>query len=216
MALFNAAALHHYRREGQIAQEQAEALVNLSIEQGFPYFVALGTVMRGAALTAQDQPEAGIEQIRQGLSIQQRGGAAMARPTFLGMLATAYGKVGQVEEGLNVLTEALAAADQSSGRAGEAEAYRLKGELTLQRHDLSRRSRARDAEAYFQKAIEVARSQQAKSRELRAASSLARLWQQQGKTAEARQMLAEIYGWFTEGFDTKDLQEAKVLLDELS
>jgi predicted ATPase len=131
------------------------------------------------------------------------------------MLATAYGKVGQVEEGLHVLTEALAAADKSSGRASEAELYRLKGELTLQLHDMSRKSRATDAEACFQKALEVARRQHAKSWELRAASSLARLWQQQSKTAEARQMLAEIYGWFTEGFDTKDLQEAKGLLGEL-
>jgi class 3 adenylate cyclase/tetratricopeptide (TPR) repeat protein len=227
-ALFTAAALYHYRREGQIVQERAEACVNLSTEQGFPYFVALGTVMRGAALTAQDQPEAGIEQIRQGLSAQQRGGAAMARPTWLSMLATACGKVGQVEEGLSVLTEALAAADQSSGRAGEAEAYRLKGELTLQQFQVSGskfqvqespksdvRSPESEAEEYFQKAIAVARKQQAKSLELRAVMSLAHLWQQQGKQHEARNMLSEICNWFTEGFDTKDLQEAKALLDSL-
>jgi predicted ATPase len=190
--------------------------------------------MQGAALTAQDQPEAGIEQISKGLSVQQRGGAAMARPTFLGMLATAYGKVGRVEEGLNALTEALAAADKTSGRTGEAEAYRLKGELTLQREARGWRLEtgpssqassiksqvsqavAQEVEGYFLKAIEVAKKQQAKSLELRAAMSLSRLWQQQGKKAEAHKLLSDVYNWFTEGFDTKDLQEAKALLEELS
>jgi len=157
----------------------------------------------------------------------------MGRPTYLGMLATAYGKVGQVEEGLNVLTEALAAADQSGGRAGEAEAYKLKGELTLWSQtspgQVSNKSKAgqnkskitnpqaeAEAEACFHKAIEVARRQQAKSLELRAVVSLSRLWQQQRKKKKARQLLGEIYHWFTEGFETKDLQEAKALLDELT
>jgi tetratricopeptide (TPR) repeat protein len=251
MALFNAATLHHYRREGQIVQERAEACVNLSTEQGFPYFAALGTVMRGAALAAQGQPEAGIEQIRQGLSIQQRGGAAMARPTFLSMLATAYGEVRQIEEGLSVLTEALAVADKSSGRAGAAEAYRLKGELLLAQESKSQNAKVKsqkseaetspqsltfstqaeaEAEACFHKAIEVARKQQAKSWELRAMKSLVRLRQRQAlnhksrdtqhetraRLDEAHSMLSEVYNWFTEGFDTKDLQEAKALLEELT
>ena len=144
------------------------------------------------------------------------------------MLAEAYVKARQAEEGLSVLAEALAMVDSTGERRWEAELYRLKGALTLQSKaslkQVSSKSQAsqdqseieKEAEECFLKAIEVARKQQAKSLELRAVMSLSRLWQQQGKTAEAHQMLAEVYGWFTEGFDTKDLQEAKALLQELS
>jgi adenylate cyclase len=114
-----------------------------------------------------------------------------------------------------MLAEALALVDTSGERAFEAEFYRLKGMLTLQSQVQSPRSKVEEAEACFQKASEIARRQQAKSLELRAAMGLSRLWQQQGKKAEARQPRAEIYSWFTEGFDTKDLQEAKALLEEL-
>ena len=160
-------------------------------------------------------------------------------------MAEAYGKAGQAEEGLLALTEALTLVTKTGERQSEAEIYRLKGELTLQksgvRHPTSditnspeskvqgpesskTKSQSRnpssqaegEAEACFLKAIEIAQRQQAKSWELRAATSLARLWQQQGKQKEAHELLAEIYGWFTEGFDTKDLQEAKALLDELA
>src|SRR4030095_4000200 len=122
-----------------------------------------------------------------------------------------YGKVGQAGEGLTVLAEALALVEKKEERWYEAELYRLKGELTLQQANVQR-----EAEECFHKAIEIARRQQAKSLELRAVMSLSRLWQQQGKQKEAHALLAEIYGWFTEGFDTKDLQEAKALLDELA
>jgi predicted ATPase len=124
-------------------------------------------------------------------------------------LAAVYQRRGHAEEGLQVVAEALARVDKTGGRLWEAELYRLKGELILQ-------ARGQSAEACFQHAIAIARKQQAKSLELRAVLSLSRLWQQQGKRDEARQMLAEIYGWFTEGFDTKDLQEAKTLLEELT
>ncbi|HEV8717506.1 MAG TPA: hypothetical protein VGX03_32380, partial [Candidatus Binatia bacterium] len=141
----------------------------------------------------------------------------------------AYGKAGQREEGLTTLTEALAKVDKTGERFYEAELYRLKGELSLQSkqvktgqnksEDTDPRPLAPDpqseVEACFLKAIDIARRQQAKSLELRATTSLARLWQQQGKREEARQMLAEIYGWFTEGFDTADLKDAKTLLEEL-
>jgi len=157
-------------------------------------------------------------------------------------MANAYGKVGRIGEGLTALAEALATAHKNGDCWYEVELYRLKGELTLQQSRVqslgssvttsrkskvhSRRSKKTspqsltpnpqaDAEACFHKAIEIARQQQAKSLELRTVTSLARLWQQQGRKDEARQMLAEIYGWFTEGFDTKDLQEAKALLEEL-
>ena len=156
------------------------------------------------------------------------------KPYFLALLAEAQGKTGCGEGELTVLDEALEVVDRTGVRLGEAEIYRLRGELTLQQQSRERRAESMrqksdqpnpyfqipyhesEAEAYFLKAIEVARRQHAKSWELRAVVSLSRLWQRQGKKIEAHQMLSEIYNWFTEGFDTKDLQEAKVLLEELS
>jgi predicted ATPase len=149
-------------------------------------------------------------------------GAELERPHWCALLAEAYGKVGQIEEGLTVLAEALAAVDENGDRYYEAELYRLKGELTLQQENQKSKDKSqitpstREAEACFHKAIEIAQKQQAKSWELRATMSLARLWQQQGKQKEAHDLLAEIYNWFTEDFDTKDLQEAKTLLEELT
>jgi predicted ATPase len=155
-------------------------------------------------------------------------GAEVARTHFLSLLAEAYGKVGQIDEGLRALAEALELVHMNGERFCEAELYRLKGQLTLQRFQVSGSkfqvtsprpltpNPQAEAETCFQKAIAVARRQQAKSLELRAVMSLSRLWHSQGKREEARQLLAEIYGWFTEGFDTPDLQEAKALLRKLS
>ncbi len=155
--------------------------------------------------------------MRQGLAAARATGVELGRPADLAQLAAACGKAGQTEEGLTVLAEALAVVDETGERVYEAELYRLKGELTLAQSSVqSLESRVKEAEACFLKAIEIARRQQAKSLELRATMSLARLWRQQGKQKDAHQMLAEIYGWFTEGFDTADLQEAKALLEELS
>jgi predicted ATPase len=131
---------------------------------------------------------------------------------FLALLAEAYGRGGQAEEGLSVLDEALAAVQKTGERWWEAELYRLKGELIL----AASAEDSAEAEAYFQHAIDIARRQQAKSLELRAAMSLSRLWQQQGKSDAARGLLAPVYGWFTEGFETADLQEAKELREVLS
>jgi predicted ATPase len=131
---------------------------------------------------------------------------------YLVWLAEAYGEAGTAEEGLKLLDEAEAVMETGGERWYEAEQHRIKGELLLAR---SARNRAKAAAA-FRHAIEVARGQEAKSLELRAATSLARLWQTQKKTAEARDLLAPVYGWFTEGFDTADLKDAKALLDELS
>jgi predicted ATPase len=219
-----AAWLHQFRREGQLTQEWAEALLALSTEQGFSDWLAMGTMLRGWALAEQGQPEEGITQLGQGLAAYRATGAEVYRPYWLALLAEAYGKVGQTEEGLTVLAEALAAAHKTGGRHHEAELYRLKGELSLQSRQVEGRSQTsqgkseveKEAEECFGQAIEIARRQSAKSFELRAVLSLSRLWQRQGKKDEARQMLAEIYGWFTEGFDTPDLQEAKALLTELS
>ncbi|HEV8718487.1 MAG TPA: AAA family ATPase, partial [Candidatus Binatia bacterium] len=216
MALVWAALLHQHRREGQLAQEKAEAVIALASEQEFPLWLAAGTLFRGLALAEQGQEEEGIAQLRQGAG--QATGAQVFRPLYLALLAKAYGKVGQVEEGLTVLAEALAVVDKTGERVWEAELYRLKGELTLKQSEVRgpESEVQKEAEACFKKAIEIARRQSAKSLELRAATSLSRLWQKQGRKEEARQVLAEIYNWFTEGFDTKDLQEAKGLLEELS
>jgi predicted ATPase len=174
--------------------------------------VVFGTCWRGMALAMQGQGEAGLAQTRQGMAAVLATGQALARPLCLILRAEAAGYAGQVDEGLRLLTEALAAL-KASGRSDLlAEAYRLQGELLLHQAVLD----AAQAERCFQQALDIARPQQAKSWELRAALSLSRLWQRQGKHTEARELLAPIYGWFTEGFDTADLQEAKALLQELS
>jgi predicted ATPase len=174
--------------------------------------VAGGTILRGWALAEQGQGAEGLLQMRQGLAAWRATGAGLFRPYYLAVLAEAHRKAGLANEGLSVLAEALDAGHQTGERAREAELYRLKGELLLRQADPD----APQAEACFQQALAVARRQLAKSWELRAALSLSRLWQNQGKKEEARSILAEIYGWFTEGFDTRDLKEAKALLDELS
>jgi predicted ATPase len=208
-----AALSYQLRRERLLAQEWAEAAIALASAHGFPGWVGQGSVPQGWALAEQGQAEEGITQIRRGMATRQAFGAGIFHSYSLALLAEAYGKAGQAEEGLAALAEALAVVDKNGERFYEAELYRLRGELLLQATVLAPQS---EAEELFHTALAIARQQSAKSLELRAATSLARLWQQQGKQAEARQMLTEIYGWFTEGFDTKDLQEAKVLLEELA
>jgi predicted ATPase len=220
-----AAQLHQLRRESVMSQQRAEAAQTLSSEYGFP--LAWGTTFGGWARAEQGQREEGLVLMRQDLESYEATGAKGLRPYFLALIAEAYGKTGQVEKGLAMLDEALTQVDKTGERFHEAELYRLKGELVLQSgvrgpepefsnsQILHPRPQA-EAEACFHKAIEIARKQQAKSWELRASTSLARLWQQQGKKDEARQALADSYNWFTEGFDTKDLQEAKALLEELT
>ena len=173
--------------------------------------MALGTLFRGMALAAQGQSAEGLAQMRQGLAAVQATGTAVGMPGHLAQLAEAYGQMGQVDEGMHLLAEALAMVDTTGERQTEAELHRLHGELLLQAVP-----EAQAAEACFQRALDVARGQQAKWWELRAAMSLARLWQRQGKGAAARELLAPVYGWFTEGFDTADLQDAKALLYELA
>jgi transcriptional regulator with AAA-type ATPase domain/predicted ATPase len=213
-----AAMFHYYLREEQAIQEWAEAVIALGTEYGFPVWLAAGTILRGWVLTAQGQEEAGIAQMRQGLSAWQATGAETGRPFGLALLAEAYGNAAQAEEGLRVTDEALAAVHQNGERRWAAELCRIKGELLLrQAAGVGLRPiSTEDAEAYFRQAVDIAHRQGAKLLELQAVMRLSRLWQQQGKRDEARQVLGEIYSWFTEGFDTADLQEAKALLDELS
>ena len=206
-----AAILSQQRREVVATQAHANAVMALATEHGFEHRVAHGRLFAGWALAMQGDATAGVAHLQQGLAAVQGAGLKLYRPYLLALLAEAYGQAGQPEAGLTALAEAGTLVEATEERWWEAEVYRLQGELLRQRP----LSDVDQAEAYFQQALAVARRQQAKALELRAALSLARLWQGQGKHAAARQLLAESYGWFTEGFDTPDLQEAKVLLNEL-
>jgi predicted ATPase len=205
-----AAQLCMLRREWHAVQEYAEVANALSTEQGFALFLAMGTWRRGVALVKQGHEE-GMALMRQGATATQSTGAS--KKLFLLLYdAEVSQAMGRNAEGLNILAEALALVDKTGERNYEAELHRLKGELLLQQHA----DNQAEAETCFHHAISIAQSQQAKSWELRAATSLARLWQQQGKRQEAYDLLAPVYNWFTEGFDTVDLQSAKALLYELA
>jgi predicted ATPase len=210
-AEFFVGIVHQYRREARAAQETAESAIALSTERGFTLPLALATGLRGWAMAEQGRNEEGIAKIREGLAAYRATGAELMRPHFLCLLAEACMK-SRLDDWLSALTEALAAADEHENRYYEAEAHRLKGELLPKQDD----SNAAEAQICFQRAIEIARRQSAKAWELRATTSLARLLAKQSRRDEARTMLAEIYGWFTEGFDTADLKEAKALLEELN
>jgi DNA-binding winged helix-turn-helix (wHTH) protein/predicted ATPase len=207
-----AARLHACRREASVVQAQVEALLPLATAQGAPHFVGFGICLRGWALALQGQDTVGLEQMRRGLATVLAAGNFLSSSLCLVLLAEAVGHAGHVDEGLRLLAEALTVIEASGRGDMLAEAYRLQGELLLRQADPD----TAQAEACFQQALAVARRQQAKSWELRAATSLSRLWQQQGECTAARDLLVPIYSWFTEGFDTADLREAKVLLDELS
>ena len=168
--------------------------------------------MQGWVLSEDGHVAEGIHRMHYGLVALQTTGNQIQRAYSLGLLAIAYKKAGQINEGLTVLDDALAAVDKTGGRWAEAELHLIKGELLMRQAASS----PQQAEICFDQAVVVARAQSAKSLELRAAVSLSRLWQRQGKRKEARQFLGGIYGWFTEGFDTADLTEAKALLDELA
>jgi len=210
-ALSRAVVFYQWRLEMQAAQERAEATIVIATEQGFPQFRAFSALLRGWALAHQGQAQDGIAQIEQGLTAYHATGAEVARPYGLALLAEVHGTVGEPEIGLTVLAEALTVVEKTGARWYEPELYRLKGALLLQQSS----SNQTEAESCFQQAISIARSQQAKSLELRATTSLARLWQQQGKHQEAYDLLASVYHWFTEGFDTADLKDAKAMLDVL-
>lgn len=207
---------HHLGRDAQMTQSLAEACIRLATEHRLPVWLAVGAIYRGRALVEQGHIEAGLTQMQQGVADYQATGARLCRSLFLATLAEAYGKTGQVEEGLTLLAEALVFANQGGERLGKADIYRLKGELLLEAKAERRKASPGSPEDCFLQAIKIARAQQAKFLELRATMSLCRLWQKQGKREKARQMLAEVYDWFSEGFDTVDLKEAKMLLVELS
>jgi predicted ATPase len=217
------------RRESTAVQEQTRTAIRLlTAQESGPGWVTFASILQGWALATRGQSKEGIAQTIAGLQTLETGGVSLWLTFFLGLLAEAYKEACQVEKGLHTLHKALTIANSTGQHWYDAELYRLKGELTLTQSNVQSlksevtnpRPRPPDpqgeAEACFHKALEIARRQQAKSFELRAAMSLARLWQRQGKQHEAQPMLGEIYDWFTEGFDTKDLQEAKTLIEELS
>jgi predicted ATPase len=202
-------AFHHNVRK---TLEFAAATARQGEEHGLPYYAAVAMVMRGWALAMQNQEEEGIALIRQGLASSLAIGTRQQHGYFLALLAEALNHAGRVEQGLAALREAIDVATKTNEPFYEAELHRLRGDGLVNAGAASQS----EAESCFHRAITIARQQQAKSFELRAAMSLARLWQQGGKREEGRAILADIYGWFTEGFDTADLKDARVLLDELS
>jgi predicted ATPase len=220
MALFFATWVHQFRREAYLTQERAKAFIALGTEHGFAVYPAAGTIFQGWVMAQRSrepgarpgQVEEGMAQMQQGLAAWRATGAAVFQPYGLALLAEASAQVGQHEAGLTLLAEALALTNDRGERRWDAELYRLRGELLLVRSA----EHEAEAETSFCQALNIARRQYAKSWELRAAMSLSRLWQRQGKRTEAHELLAPVYSWFTEGFDTADLQEAKALLEACS
>jgi class 3 adenylate cyclase/predicted ATPase len=212
-ALTQGIMIHRWRGEIRQLQERSEAVRTLATEQGITHVAAVRTFQRGLWLLRHGQAQEGQAQLQQGLTAYRGMGARIELPYMLAQLAETYGSLGQSSAGFSILAEALALVETTGERWWEAELSRLQGELLLAQAGIP--PSVGEAEAWMQHALAIARHQQAKSLELRAAMSLSRLWQQQGKRDEARELLAPVYGWFTEGFDTADLQEAKALLDKL-
>jgi predicted ATPase len=213
LCLYYMVRLQQFCREVHATCEQAAALIALCTEQKFVHYRAQGMILQGWAMATQGQHEAGIAQMLEGLSAYRATGGRTGQPHLLALLAEAYRNAGQIAHALRLITEALAVIDTSAERWWAAEIHRLQGELLLQ---ADRRSELAAAEASLLQARDIARHQQAKGLELRALMSLSRLWQRQGKCAEAHQQLTASYAWFTEGWQTTDLREASLLLAELA
>jgi predicted ATPase/DNA-binding winged helix-turn-helix (wHTH) protein len=215
--LLSAGWLRQRCRDVRATQALAETIIALAAKEGFITRGAAARIMRGWALAMQGQSAEGITQLHEAMTAYQAAGGRIARSYHLGLLAEAYSQGGQREEGLAALSEALALVETTGVRYYEAELYRLKGELLCLSNAQCPMQHAQiEAEACFHRALDMARRQQAKSFELRAALSLGRLWQRQGRREAAQQLVAEVYAWFTEGFETRDLREARAFLDALS
>ena len=226
-----ASILHQLRREQRIAQEHAEACMVVSREHGLVMYTAMATVMRGWSLSDEQPQEEAVAQMREGLAALQATGTEFVCPHFLALLAEALGKARQHDEGLRILDDALSVIQHNGERYYQAELYRVRGELLLLKSKClaiaPMRATGRlvihqdppvfeQAEACFDASIKIAQYQKAKSWELRAVMSMARLYQDRGKQAQARSLLTRIYNSFTEGFDTVEACEARALLDELT
>jgi hypothetical protein len=208
------AEFHQRRGEGEESLALCDEVLRLATEHGFQQFVALALAGRGCALIQMNRAEEGVALLRDGLSAMRAAGMYQYQTAFLAALGEGCGKVRRTAEGLAAVAEGLAAADRTGERVSEAELYRVKGDLLMQATSAAPNA-AGEAESCFRQAIEIARHQQAKWWELRATTSLARLLRDTDRRDEARTMLANIYNWFTEGFDTADLIDAKALLDRL-
>jgi predicted ATPase len=192
------------------AGRHAEELVALSNEHGFPLWLGLGLLQHGRSLTVLGQAQDGLAVLTRGLSVLRGAGAIVHTPRALCFLAEAHAKVGHLQEVQNCLAEAAQLIETTQERSGEAELHRLRGDMMNARADQAA------AEQNYHRALAVAERQRAKTFGLRAATSLARLWRDQGKCTEAHDLLALVYGWFTEGFDTPVLRDARVLLGQLA
>jgi len=218
-----AAAVHQLRKEGEETQNLADASIRVATEHGFPFWTAFQTILLGWVLVKQGKADEGIAQMSHGMGTYWATGAELLRPYLIGLLAEVLAETGSTERGLALLAEALEAVEKTGERFYEAELYRQKGELLLRSYNKSSEapdfvvqpSRFSEIERCFLKAISVACRQRAKWFELRAATSLARLWHHQGRKEKAHTMLTKSYSWFTEGFETTDLMDAKLLLKQL-
>ena len=226
LARIQLAWVYLLRKEGQYAQEQADATIALARKQGYPFYVAMGTMFRGGSRSSQGDDTEGMQQLSDSSDGFKAIGSGVGRLNQLIMQAGAHARAGRIQTGLDTLLEAETTIQQYGDRYLEAELYRIRGRLLAQQSAQNKSPRTRRtrrgpahtheaAEQAFQTAIDITRKQQAKSLELRATRSLCRLWQSQGKQKQARQTLSSVYGWFTEGFETTDLKSARALLEEL-
>lgn len=209
-ASITAAVVHQFRREPREALSHAEAAATIATDRGFNLFIEWARILRGWALVEQGGGTEALALVCEGIEASRSTGANLLAPYWLSLLACAHGRLGQPAAGLAVTDEALGEVARSGERLWEAELHRLKGELLLA-SDAANKS---EAEACFLSAIEIAQAQEARTWELRAATSLARLWQQQDKRGEAHDLLESVFAWFTEGLDTADLRDARALLGE--
>jgi predicted ATPase len=200
------------RKDYGAAKATNDELIALSEEKGALFWRAGGELLRGSLLAQTGNASEAVQAISSSLTTIRSTGTKMLLPFFLMHLSKAHADLGEFDNARGCINEALTAIQTNKERWYEAEANRIAGEIALK----SLAPDTEKAEKYFEHALSVARAQQAKSWELRAAMSMARLWRDQGKREEARELLAPVYGWFTEGFDTLDLKEAKALLDELA
>jgi predicted ATPase len=211
MARYFVAQVHQYRLDADNVRSYAQAAITMCETHGFESFRAQAAVLLGWATAVGGQSEPGITQIREGLAAWQSTGTGMRRPYFLALLADALLRADRIEEGLKIIAEAEALIERSGETRWQAETVRLKGVL------MDRAGAAmEDIESTYQRALGIARGQEARLLELRAATCLGQLWHDQGKTSEARELLGPLYAWFTESFDTLDLIRARALLDEIS
>jgi predicted ATPase len=210
-ALFHASLAHIYCGNYAAANALLDELVPLADGKRALFWKALGMVLQGWLFALTDKASDAVPMITSGITSFRSTGATVFMPLWLSCLARAHAGLGKFDEAWRFLGEAMTAVETTKETLFEADIHRTAGEIAL----LLPEPDAAKAEAYFESALAVARKQQAKSWQLRGAMSMARLWRDQGKRDEARDLLAPVYGWFTEGFDTLDLKEAKTLLDEL-